>query len=548
MLSTSNNLEIPEVTSGVCSIHLLSDVSFNRLDIEVIVMRVLLDTNICIYREDHAILSNELQTMLRRISKSGAKALVHPLSKAELERDTNEDRRKKIISKVGSYCELASPPDPYDDDSFLQRVCWNDNDQHDRVDNTLLYAVYKDAVDVLITEDKGIHKKAQNLDLTGRVFTIREAITFFSDSIPALEVPSPPAITQEYLYNIDLDDPIFTSLKEEYEGFESWFLKVARAGRRCWVNYREEKRIGAILIYKIEDEPLPSHPPFSKKERVKIATLIVTSIGRKIGELFLRLTVDLALANSIDEIYLTHFTKSGGDDHLVDLISQFGFQKVAVKENGEDIYLKLLYIPKDIEVCSPLEISCTYFPCFFDGESVSKFIIPIQPQYHQRLFTDYPGRQTRLSEFEGEFIVEGNTIKKAYLTRSRITKLKPGDLVLFYRSQDIRGLTSLGVIESVYSRLRNPMEILRLVGKRSVYIKGEIEDYATRATTVILFNHHFHFDRPLNIGKLIELEVLVAHPQSITQIDHERYTILKHHGGLDERYTVCEAEVCARDH
>ena len=49
------------------------------------------------------------------------------------------------------------------------------------------------------------------------------------------------------------------------------------------------------LIYKIEDEPLDTIPPFPKKQRVKISTFIVRHIGQKIGELFIKLAVDIAI-------------------------------------------------------------------------------------------------------------------------------------------------------------------------------------------------------------------------------------------------------------
>ena len=64
---------------------------------------------------------------------------------------------------------------------------------------------------------------------------------------------------------------------------------------------------------------------------------------------------------------------------------------------------------------------------------------------------------------------------------------------------DGRKITSLGVIERVYHKVRSPEQIVRLVGKRSVYTRGEIEEMARKPTKVILFRHHFHFENPSHL-------------------------------------------------
>ena len=163
---------------------------------------------------------------------------------------------------------------------------------------------------------------------------------------------------------------------------------------------------------------------------------------------------------------------------------------------------------------------------------------PIRPEYHNRLFTDYQPRQPTLSEFGGELIIEGNTIKKAYLSHSRIRKMSEGDILLFYRSVDERRITSLGVIEKVYHNLRNPDEIIRYVGKRSVYTKKEIEEIAKNPTKVILFRQHFHLRTPLALDYLITNNILSGAPQSIVRISHEKYLVIKGGGGINERFTI----------
>ena len=154
------------------------------------------------------------------------------------------------------------------------------------------------------------------------------------------------------------------------------------------------------------------------------------------------------------------------------LISEYGFVKVGVNFRGEEIYLKKL-VPESSDIIGlpPTEIFKKYYPSYYDGTAVKKWIVPIYPEFHTRLFTDYRDRQTMLLEHANEFIVEGNAIKKAYLSHSRIKQLKLGDILLFYRSKDDQSITSIGVIEEVNVGMTATDEIIRFVGKRTVYTR-----------------------------------------------------------------------------
>lgn len=48
--------------------------------------------------------------------------------------------------------------------------------------------------------------------------------------------------------------------------------------------------------------------------------------------------------------------------------------------------------------CNSLESLIRYYPYFKDNESVQKFIIPIQPQYHEVLFPDFSSMKGSLFE------------------------------------------------------------------------------------------------------------------------------------------------------
>jgi hypothetical protein len=151
---------------------------------------------------------------------------------------------------------------------------------------------------------------------------------------------------------------------------------------------------------------------------------------------------------------------------------------------------------------------------FYDGTAVKKWIIPIRPEFHQKLFTDVERRQTTLAEHGGGFLVEGNAIKKAYLCNAKTKQMAEGDIVLFYRSVDASAITSLGVVEEVYTGISDTDQILRLVGKRTVYSPEEIEEF-DKPLTIVLFRHITHLKTPLGLDLLKGLGILKTAPMTI---------------------------------
>lgn len=374
------------------------------------------------------------------------------------------------------------------------------------------------------------------------LFHIDDALEYFRKFLPKKDkIYAPPALKEDFMYNLDLSDPFFDSLKKKYPrvgnspGFEEWFKEKAR--RQCFVSYQSPDRIGALLIKKIEDAAIDdAKPPLPKKKRLKIALLRVTDYGHKIGELLLKLSFDSAVQNDIDEVYLTHFTEPG--DRLVSMIQEYGFVKVAVNARGEDVFLKKLVVEDPgLARHSPRQIYRNYYPTFYDGPAVKKWIIPIRPEFHERLFTDVVQRQTLLTEHAGGFIVEGNAIKKAYLCNAKTKKMQEGDVVLFYRSEDASAITSLGVVEEVHTGISDTSEILRLVGKRTVYSPEEIAEFK-KPLIIVLFRHISHLPNPLTIAALRTRGLLKRAPMTINNIPDENYRIIKDLGGINGRYTV----------
>jgi hypothetical protein len=333
--------------------------------------------------------------------------------------------------------------------------------------------------------------------------------------------------------NLNIEDSFFDSLKKEYD-FEEWFKKICKENRPCWV-YKENGNIKALLILKDENEPIELIDEIlPSKKRVKICTFKVEKTGFKLGELLLKVTFTYCVENNIFETYLTHFTKER--DELLELISDFGFTSIGKNKRGEDIYIKNL-VPNKNKLRA-IEVSKKYYPSFKDSLQVKKFIIPILPEFHERLFPEYEKtRQLAIGEFTKgyrpvtEIDIPGNTIKKAYLCQSNIKKIEDGSIIIFYRSRH-QELTTIGVVENVI-RSSKIEEIERSIRKRTVYTIDEIKKMVQKPILCILFRHHFYFKNPINIKML-----KIVSPQSIIEIPHKKYEEIKKLGGLNENFII----------
>lgn len=501
-------------------------------------MKILFDTSVLIDIEDPKELSQNLQELLTIIRDNSHSPVVHTYSFADIENDKNEKRKNLILSKLKGYPRLEGP---VPDQRFIDSVGPEKN-KNDIVDNRLLFAIYKNAANFLVTLDGGIIHKAKLLSLEDKVLTPNQALAYLR-KLHKRELPTHTLLQEKSLYNLDINDSFFDSLKEDYgtSKFESWFSRISREGRKGWAYLDEDNRIRALLVLKDENETVESIPPLSKSKRLKICTLKVDLKGSKIGELFLKMAFQYCVDNRFLEIYCTHFEKE--NDSLISLLQEFGFKKHGKKfyeikdslERFEKVWLRTLSPMDKDKNLDPLSFSKNYYPVYKDSKDVRKFLVPVKPMFHNRLFPDYKNRQMNLSDYT-EINQVGNAIKKAYLCHAKIRKIRPGDILIFYRSED-QTITSLGVVESAET-LEKTKDIVERVGVRTVYSYKEINDMTKKPVLVLLFRHHFNLPRAIQLSKLKESEVIKAAPQSIIEIDDERYKKLKSLSGINEDFTV----------
>jgi hypothetical protein len=93
-------------------------------------------------------------------------------------------------------------------------------------------------------------------------------------------------------------------------------------------------------------------------------------------------------------------------------------------------------------------------------------------------------------------------------------------------------------VEAVHTGIEDADQIVKLVGKRTVFSRKEIEELVKKPVSVFLFRHHFHFEKRLPLDAITEAGILTAAPQSVTEISPECYIKVKELGGVDEHFTI----------
>lgn len=482
-------------------------------------MRFLLDTNILIPLEDsnHA-LEESLADFVRLSHEHGHILTYHPASEEDFKRDANIERRKNNLERIRQYTRLDN-----------RLACpWNlsDTNPNDSVDNEILYSLQCDAVHVLISEDKGIHVKAKTKGLSDRVYTIQTAYDWLRrlHETKKVELPNIEDISLHSLTPY-LKSDFFKSLHEDYD-YEPWFRNKAREGRRAWVTWQKPDILGAICIYtqqnneRITQEGLVLQGPALKLCTFKVSESVQ---GRKVGELFLKAAFRYATDNRLENIFI-HGDK---DKHyfLFEMLKDFGFSHIGSDpgSKGRDVvYLKRHPVNRPDDNQGAFEYMKNYFPHFKYDNSIGKYIVPIKPAYHQMLFPDYQASmQKQLNLFTSDNFV-GNAIKLAYLCHAQTKQINPGDVILFYRSQDEKAITSIGVVEN-YDSLQDAEAIARCVKRRTVYSMDEITEIAQKLTRVMLFRIIKHLKKPLGQDYLKINNILNFVPQSITKISNDTF-------------------------
>lgn len=501
--------------------------------------RILLDTNILIHREARTVVRDDIGTLFRWLDELRVTKVIHPGSAAEIRKHADEDVVRTLKVKLGSYAMLKTlAPDT----AAITALRARDTSANDTLDTSLLAEVAAGRVDALITEDRGIHRKAAAIGLGAAVFTIDAFLEKVTAENPALADYKVLSVHQEHFGNVNLRDPFFDSFRADYPGFDTWFNR--KADDLAYVCTSETGGVVAFLYLKREDEGEDYRdisPAFPPRRRLKIGTLKVVSNGFKLGERFLKIVFDNALLYRTEEIYVTIFRHSPEQERLVQLLTEWGFARHGNKVSAVGTEEVLV---RDFRPHVDPEDPRKSFP--FVSATARKFIVPIYPEYHTELLPDSILRTEAPAGFI-ENRPNRNALSKVYISRSIERGLQTGDIIVFYRTSSggaayyTSVATTLGVVQDVVVNIPNEQDFLRLCRKRSVFSDADLLKhwhYSRNRPFVVNFLYVHSFPTRPNRKAMIDAGIMGDAPRGFEQLSDDRFYRLMELAGADPRLIV----------
>mgnify|MGYP004471472067 CR=1 FL=1 len=270
---------------------------------------------------------------------------------------------------------------------------------------------------------------------------------------------------------IDLKDPFFQSLREDYLEFDEWFKR--KGNQKAFVQY-ENNRITGFLYLKTEENVVGDVIPHIYANKIlKVGTFKIDAHGTKMGEQFIKVIIDCAMTENVDMCYVTIYEKH---QSLIALVQQFGFELYGTK--GEGVYEEKVYVKQMKKITGNINKD---FP-FVDCGGRKKYLLGIYPRYHSIMFPD------SILTTENRNIITDvsytNSIHKIYVcTMDGVEKLKHGDIVVLYRTAEegksaeySAVATSICVVENI--KMQNEFECFdefyKYASKYSVFDKADL--------------------------------------------------------------------------
>lgn len=356
-------------------------------------------------------------------------------------------------------------------------------------------------------------------------------------------------LKQQKFSEIDLENPFFDSLKQDYKEFSDWFYKKASLDEHAYVFYTDENTIDGFLYLKKEYEALTDMiPNMPAKERLKLGTLKINAHGTKLGERFIKKVFDHLLYNGLDEVYVTVFDHHTG---LIKLLEKYGFVKEAIKEtaNGiENVYFKRLIKLADYDIYKSYPLMNSF--------SNRKFLLAIQPQFHSRLLPDSL-LKTESPENVIRDVSHANSIHKIYLCNMQfITNVKKGDILCIYRTSPERGrarflavLTSLCTVEEYrhINSFDSIDEFLKYTKAFSIFSEQELITFykEKKYPFIIRFSYNAALPRKIIRNDLInEVGLSEGEYWGCFEISDTQFHKICQLGKVNENIIINQASVC----
>ena len=499
--------------------------------------RALLDTNILIHREARTVVRDDIGTLFRWLDQLKYEKCIHPESVGEVKKHADAEVVRTLDLKLKSYKTLKTKAPDTPEIADLRNADWTANDT---VDTSMLAEVAADRVDILITEDRGIHRKAALLGLAGRVFTIDSFLEKVTAENPDLADYKVLSVKRVLFGNVDVHDTFFDSFRADYPGFDQWFNR--KAEETAYLCTSDTGQVVAFLYIKREGEDedySDINPPFGRALRLKIGTFKVISNGYKLGERFLKIVFDNALRSKVCAIYVTAFRKTGDQDRLIRVLEDWGFKLHGTKGGSEQVYVR------DFQPRVDPQDPRRTFP--YVSARARKFIVPIYPEYHTELLPDSILKTEPAAKYVDNKPYR-NALSKVYISRSIERGLKAGDIIVFYRTADKGAAyytsvaSSIGVVQEVIDGIPDLKAFVAACRKRSVFSDAELKkhwDYNPRNRPfVVNFLFVYSFPKRPNFKQLSENDVIKVAPRGFERMNDDPFERLLKVTNADTRFIV----------
>lgn len=494
---------------------------------------ILLDTNVVIRRESANNTSSEIGELFKYFGKKKIRTFIHKKSKNELEKYANPKFKKSIIDKLNAY-ETFPNYVVRIDEAFNNVISQFSKDDNGEVDNALLAEVYCGNVPLLLTDDRLMLLKAEQLYVRDKVLSSIELLERYKELDPKNVKYDILNVTLKPFAEVDLDNPFFDTLKEDYKTFIPWYQGKAENNEEAYVFYDGET-IKGFLYLKLEDGDAYEDitPEMPKRRRLKVGTFKINSTGFRLGERFFKIIFDNALLLKVDEIYVTLFEHKRKEViKLKNDLEKWGFVKFGYKSNGEAVLVK--------EMANPVfgDDPRKYFPAV--RRSARKYYLPILPEYHSHLFPDSHLPNENLSFLKNNKAHQ-YALEKIYLTGASAYDVKPGDEVLIYRvgesmfKRHSSSLTGTAIVQEVV-RTKNVEECIRICSNRSIFTEKEIREFYDKYPTIVKLLYRDSFDHKILLDYLWQKGILEENsgPRPFQSLSNEYFSLLYKKGTGEE--------------
>ena len=336
--------------------------------------------------------------------------------------------------------------------------------------------------------------------------------------------------------DLSISDPFFDSLKAGYREFPIWF--DSKQDENVYI-VQDELELSGMIYLKPETGPITdTNPHLPNRKWLKVGTLKIIGRGTKLGERVIKKIFDTALSIDADSIYVTIF-----DVHaeLIDLFERYGFIESATKttDNGtERVFVR------DLNTFSGNLLSD--YP-FIHTSDHNSWLLAIYPEYHTRLLPDsiLNNEPTQIIQD----VSHTNTIHKVYISKLALTRMRPGDAVIFYRTTDhvaparFRSVvTSVCVVEEVRPRrsFASLDDFLSYTRPRSVFDDDELRAwYAEQRMAVAKLTYNAAFNRRITRGQLIDDGLVSEQPRwDLRALPQTQFRSILALGGVNARLII----------